>query len=170
MAINCAALTDTLIESQLFGHKKGSFTDAIQDYPGAVREAAGGTLLLDEVGELSKTNQGKLLRLIERGEIHPIGATAPEYINARIIAATNRYLKEQVAQGNFRDDLFYRLQTFHLHIPPLRERVEDIPAIAAHFIETQSSSSQARHVLPRVGDAHCARGNCVMRVLLSVHH
>jgi transcriptional regulator with PAS, ATPase and Fis domain len=135
VAINCAALTDTLIESQLFGHKKGSFTDAIQDYPGAVREAAGGTLLLDEVGELSKANQGKLLRLIERGEIHPIGATAPERINARIIAATNRNLKEQVAQGNFREDLFYRLQTFHLHLPPLRERVEDISALAAHFIE-----------------------------------
>jgi transcriptional regulator with PAS, ATPase and Fis domain len=90
---------------------------------------------LDEVGELSKTNQGKLLRLIERGEIHPIGATAPEQVNARIVAATNRNLKEQVAQGNFRDDLFYRLQTFHLNIPPLRERVEDIPAIAAYFIE-----------------------------------
>lgn len=135
VAVNCAALTDTLIESQLFGHKKGSFTDAIQDYPGAVREAAGGTLLLDEVGELSKTNQGKLLRLIERGEIHPIGANAPEHVNARIIAATNRNLKEQVALGNFRDDLFYRLQTFHLHLPPLRERAKDISAIAAHFIE-----------------------------------
>jgi DNA-binding NtrC family response regulator/predicted negative regulator of RcsB-dependent stress response len=135
VAINCAALTDTLIESQLFGHKRGSFTDAISDYPGAVREAAGGTLLLDEVGELSKINQGKLLRLIERGEIHPIGATAPEHVNARIVAATNRNLREQVAQGNFRDDLFYRLQTFHLNVPPLRERTEDIPAIAAHFIE-----------------------------------
>lgn len=135
VAINCAALTDTLIESQLFGHKKGSFTDAIQDYPGAVREAAGGTLLLDEVGELSKTNQGKLLRLIERGEIHPIGSAAPEHVNVRIIAATNRNLKEQVAEGNFREDLFYRLQTFHLHLLPLRERVEDITAIAAHFIE-----------------------------------
>jgi DNA-binding NtrC family response regulator/predicted negative regulator of RcsB-dependent stress response len=135
VAINCAALTDTLIESQLFGHKKGSFTDAIQDYPGAVREAAGGTLLLDEVGELSRINQGKLLRLIERGEVHAVGDAAPEYVNVRIIAATNRNLKEQVAQGNFRDDLFYRLQTFHLHLPPLRKRAQDIPALAAHFIE-----------------------------------
>jgi DNA-binding NtrC family response regulator len=135
VAINCAALTDTLIESQLFGHKKGSFTDAVADYPGAVREAAGGTLLLDEVGELSKTNQGKLLRLIERGEVHTVGATAPELINVRIVAATNRNLKEQVAQGVFREDLFYRLQTFHVNIPPLRERTADIPAIAAHFIE-----------------------------------
>ena len=141
VAINCAALTDRLIESQLFGHKKGSFTDAIQDYPGAVREAAGGTLLLDEVGELSKTNQGKLLRLIERGEIHPIGATAPERVNVRIITTTNSELKEQVAQGRFRDDLFYRLQTFHLNIPPLRERAEDIPALAAYFI----AEARTRH-------------------------
>jgi transcriptional regulator with PAS, ATPase and Fis domain len=135
VAINCAALTDTLIESHLFGHKKGSFADAVSDYPGAVREATGGTLLLDEVGDLSRPNQGKLLRLIERGEIHPIGATAPEHVNVRIIAATNRNLKEQLAQGRFRDDLLYRLQTFHLDIPPLRERVEDIPVIAAHLIE-----------------------------------
>ncbi len=135
VAINCATLNDTLIESQLFGHKKGSFADAIADYPGAVREAAGGTLLLDEVGELSKPNQGKLLRLIERGEIHPIGATAPERVNVRILTTTNRNLKEQTAQGQFRHDLLYRLQTFHLEVPPLRERVEDIPAIAKHFIE-----------------------------------
>lgn len=135
VAINCAALTDTMIESQLFGHKKGSFNDAVADYSGAVREAAGGTLLLDEVGELSKTNQGKLLRLIERGEIHPIGAATPERVNVRIIAVTNRNLKEQMVQGRFRDDLLYRLQTFHLDVPPLRERVEDIPAIATHFIE-----------------------------------
>jgi transcriptional regulator with PAS, ATPase and Fis domain len=135
VAINCAALTDTLIESQLFGHKKGSFKDAVSDYPGAVREAACGTLLLDEVGELSRTNQGKLLRLIERGEIHPIGATAPEHVNVRILAATNRNLKEQMAAGLFRDDLLYRLQTFHLDIPPLRERAEDISAIATYLIE-----------------------------------
>lgn len=135
VAINCAALTDTLIDSQLFGHKKGGFADALSDYPGAVREAAGGTLFLDEVSELSRTNQGKLLRLIERGEIHPIGGTSPEHVNLRIVAATNHNLKAQVAQGQFRSDLLYRLQTFHLDIPPLRERVEDISAIAAHFIE-----------------------------------
>jgi transcriptional regulator with PAS, ATPase and Fis domain len=141
VAVNCAALTDTLIESQLFGHKKGSFTDAIADYPGAVREASGGTLLLDEVGELNKANQGKLLRLIERGEVHPIGATAPEHVNVRIVAATNRNLKEQMAGGQFRDDLFYRLQTFHLNIPPLRARPADISAIATHFI----ADAAARH-------------------------
>jgi transcriptional regulator with PAS, ATPase and Fis domain len=164
VAINCAALTDTLIESQLFGHKRGSFADAVQDYPGAVREAAGGTLLLDEVAELSRPNQVKLLRLIERGEIHSIGATTPERVNARIIASTNRNLRELVAQGQFRDDLFYRLQTFHLEIPPLRERAEDIPAIAEHFIREacqrhhkrvtfSPASLEAMRGLPLMGNA-----------------
>ncbi len=178
VAINCAALTDTLIESHLFGHKKGSFTDAIADYQGAVREAAGGTLLLDEVGELSKPNQGKLLRLIERGEIHPIGATAPERVNVRILATTNRNLKEQTAQGQFRDDLLYRLQTFHLAVPPLRERVEDIPAIATHFIEeacrlhhkrvtfTPASLEAMRH-LPLAGNVRELRA-LIERTLLEV--
>ncbi|HWT02896.1 MAG TPA: sigma 54-interacting transcriptional regulator [Pyrinomonadaceae bacterium] len=134
VALNCAVLTDTLIESQLFGHVKGSFTDAVQDHTGAVREAAGGTLFLDEVAELSQANQGKLLRLIEHGEIHTVGAPLPERVDVRIVAATNRDLGERVARRRFRDDLFYRLQTFHLRIPPLRERPEDIPAIAEHFI------------------------------------
>lgn len=133
--INCSALTDTLIESQLFGHMKGSFTDAIADYLGAVRQAAGGTLLLDEIGELSTGNQAKILRLIENGEIHTIGAPAPDYVDVRIIAATNRNLKEQVKKGRFRSDLLYRLQTFHLEIPPLRERPEDITILAKHFIK-----------------------------------
>jgi transcriptional regulator with PAS, ATPase and Fis domain len=132
--INCAALTDTLIESQLFGHRKGSFTDAVVDYPGVVRQAAGGTLLLDEIGELSPGNQAKVLRLIEESEIHTIGAPAPERVDVRIVAATNRNLKELVKKGRFRSDLFYRLQTFHLMIPPLRERSEDISIIAEHFI------------------------------------
>jgi transcriptional regulator with PAS, ATPase and Fis domain len=135
VAINCAALPDNLIESQLFGHRRGSFTDAIADYPGAVREATGGTLFLDEIGELSQSHQAKLLRLIENGEIHTIGAPTPERVDVRIITATNRNLKEQVAQRHFRDDLLYRLNTFHLEIPPLRERTEDIPVIAEHFIK-----------------------------------
>jgi transcriptional regulator with GAF, ATPase, and Fis domain/Flp pilus assembly protein TadD len=135
VAINCGALTDTLIESQLFGHRKGSFTDAIEDHPGAVRQAAGGTLFLDEVADLSAGNQGKLLRLIEHGEIHSIGDPLPEYIDVRIIAAANCDLKQRVSEKQFRDDLFYRLETFHLEIPPLRARPEDIPAIAEHFIK-----------------------------------
>jgi DNA-binding NtrC family response regulator/Flp pilus assembly protein TadD len=135
VAINCGALTDTLIESQLFGHRKGSFTDAVQDNPGAARQAAGGTLFLDEVADLSAGNQGKLLRLIEYGEIHSLGVPLPEHIDVRIIAAANCDLKERVSRKQFRDDLFYRLQTFHLEIPSLRERPEDIPAIAEYFIK-----------------------------------
>lgn len=138
VAINCRTLTDLLSESQLFGHAKGSYQDALQDQRGAVREAAGGTLFLDEVTELSRTNQGKLLRLIERGEIHTIGASMPERINVRVIASTSRKLKDEADAGRFRDDLFYRLQTFQLDIPPLRERVDDIAAIAGHFIEEGS--------------------------------
>lgn len=134
VAINCAALSETLLESQLFGHVKGSFTDAVEDYPGAARLAAGGTLFLDEIAELSTANQSKLLRFIEYGEIHTVGAGAPERINVRVMAATNRIIEDEVAEGRFRRDLFYRLQNFHLELPPLRARVEDIPAIAEHFI------------------------------------
>ncbi|HEY0323498.1 MAG TPA: sigma 54-interacting transcriptional regulator [Pyrinomonadaceae bacterium] len=133
--LNCGALTETLIESQLFGHRKGSFTDAVADYAGAVREAEGGTLLLDEIGELSQANQGKLLRLIELGEIMPIGATAPEYVDIRIVACTNARLSKLVAKHRFREDLFYRIATFEIEIPPLRERTEDIAALAKHFMK-----------------------------------
>ncbi|HEY0376416.1 MAG TPA: sigma 54-interacting transcriptional regulator [Pyrinomonadaceae bacterium] len=135
VALNCAALTETLIESQLFGHRKGSFTDAVSDHLGAVRQARGGTLFLDEIGELSASNQGKLLRLIEYGEVHPIGASGPEQVDVRVVAATNSNLKEEVARKLFREDLYYRLQTFHLEIPPLRERPDDIPVLAEHFIK-----------------------------------
>ncbi|MDT5060804.1 MAG: two-component system, NtrC family, response regulator AtoC [Acidobacteriota bacterium] len=135
VALNCVALTETLIESQLFGHRKGSFTDAVTDYPGAVCQARGGTLFLDEIGELSTGNQSKLLRLVERREIHSVGAPEPEQVDVRIVAATNCNLKDDVARGLFRNDLFYRLQTFHLEIPPLRERADDIPVLAEHFIK-----------------------------------
>ena len=135
VALNCGILTETLIESQLFGHRKGSFTDAVTDYPGAVVQARGGTLFLDEIVELSSGNQSKLLRLVERHEIHSIGAPEPEQVDVRIVAATNANLREEVARGLFRSDLFYRLQTFHLEIPPLRERPDDIPALAEHFIK-----------------------------------
>jgi DNA-binding NtrC family response regulator len=143
VALNCVALTDTLIESQLFGHRRGSFTDAATDHPGAVCQARGGTLFLDEIGEMSTGNQSKLLRLVERREIHPIGASEPEQVDTRIIAATNCNLKDEVARGLFRNDLFYRLQTFHLEIPPLRERTDDITVLAEHFIaETFSRHGQ----------------------------
>jgi transcriptional regulator with PAS, ATPase and Fis domain len=133
--VNCGALTETLAESQIFGHLKGSFTDAVTDHEGLVRQAKGGTLFLDEVAELSAGNQGRLLRLIERGEIHTLGAPLPEHIDVRIMAATNRDLQFQIKAKKFREDLFYRLQMFHLVIPPLRERPEDIPPLAEHFIK-----------------------------------
>jgi transcriptional regulator with PAS, ATPase and Fis domain len=133
VAINCAALTETLFESILFGHRKGSFTDAVKDNIGVVHQAAGGTLFLDEIAEMSSANQSKVLRLIEYGEAHTIGAPAPERVDLRIVAATNRNLKKQASQKQFRDDLLYRLNTFQLEIPPLRKRPGDISALAVHF-------------------------------------
>lgn len=135
VTINCAALTDSLFESELFGHRKGSFTDAASDAPGLVLHATGGTLFLDEVGDLSVSNQSKLLRLIDNKEIQPVGAAQPQHVNVRIIAATNRNLAALVKAGSFRSDLLYRLQTFEIVIPPLRARPDDIPAIAEHFIK-----------------------------------
>lgn len=135
VVINCASLNETLLESQLFGHLKGSFAEALREQAGAVREATCGTLFLDNIAELSLGNQGKLLRLIERGEIHPIGASVPERVDVRVVASANVDLKERLARKELREDLFYRLSTFHLILPPLRERPADIPALAAHFID-----------------------------------
>ncbi|MDT4953100.1 MAG: two-component system, NtrC family, response regulator AtoC [Acidobacteriota bacterium] len=144
VAINCAALTETLLESILFGHLKGSFTDAAQDNVGVVRQAAGGTLFLNEIAELSPSNQGKLLRLIEYGEAHTIGALEPERVDVRIIAATKRNLQEQVVQKQFRSNLLYRLNTFQLEIPPLRKRPEDISALVAHFLKELAEQHNRR--------------------------
>lgn len=177
VAVNCRAMNGLLIESQLFGHMKGSFKDALRDHPGAVREAAGGTLFLDEVGELGGTNQARLLRLIERGELHTIGASVPEQIDVRIIAATGYDLREEVASGRFRDDLLYRLQTLNLEILPLRARPGDIPAIAQHFIEEACrqhrkrvtfapESIEAMRGLPLRGNARELR-SLIERILLS---
>lgn len=134
VALNCATLSDALVESQLFGHKKGSFTDALEDYAGTALEAEGGTLFLDEIGDLSLAHQAKLLRLIDKHEICPIGSSLPVCVNVRIIAATNHDLRQRMTRNLFRADLFYRLNAFHLELPPLRERPEDIPALAQHFI------------------------------------
>lgn len=135
ISVDCAALGDTLIESRLFGHRQGSFEDALEERTGAVREAAGGTLLLDNITALSTADQGKLLRLVGQGEIHAIGASVPEHVDVRIIATSTCDLFEQVRAGLFRAELFYRLSTFQLFIQPLRERPEDVPALAAHFIK-----------------------------------
>jgi transcriptional regulator with PAS, ATPase and Fis domain len=133
--VNCAALSGLPIEAYLFGYREGSFADAVPAGRGAARKAVGGTLLFDEIAALSLADQGKLMRFIEHGEIHPIGAPEPERLDVRIITTTARNLKQEVQSGNFRDDLFYRLEAFSLLIPPLRERAADIPALANHFLK-----------------------------------
>ncbi len=132
---NCAAMTADLVEAELFGHTKGAFTGAIRARPGLFGEADGGTLLLDEVGELAAGTQAKLLRVLQEGEIRPVGEERPHKVDVRILAATHRNLEELVAHGKFREDLFYRLNVVSLRIPPLRERKEDIPELARHFLE-----------------------------------
>ncbi len=134
LAVNCGALPESLLESELFGHKRGSFTGAVADKTGLFRSAEGGTIFLDEIGEMSLNLQVKLLRAIQEREVTPIGATVPERFDARIIAATNRDLEAEVAQGRFREDLYYRLNVIDMELPPLRERCDDIPLLVRHFI------------------------------------
>jgi DNA-binding NtrC family response regulator len=134
VAVNCGAMPENLIESILFGHEKGSFTGATERHVGKFVEASGGTLLLDEVGELPLTAQVKLLRAIQEGEVEPIGARKPVKVDVRIVSATNRDLLADVKQGRFREDLFYRLHVFPITVPPLRERPLDIAPLARHFL------------------------------------
>ena len=135
VAQNCAALAESLLESELFGHKKGSFTGAVEEKKGLFEIADGGTLFLDEITETPMSLQSKLLRALQEGEIRPVGATTPKHVNVRIVAATNRNLEEEVARGRFREDLYYRLKVFPIRLPPLRERRDDIPLIAGHFLK-----------------------------------
>lgn len=134
VTINCAALPETLLESELFGHKKGSFTGAFKDKEGLFQVANGGTFFLDEVGNTSQAIQVKLLRVLEDKRITPVGDTKPIEVDVRLIAATNADLEEDVKAGRFRADLFYRLNVIPIHIPPLRERTEDIPLLVDHFL------------------------------------
>ncbi|MGD0189419.1 MAG: sigma-54 dependent transcriptional regulator [Rhizomicrobium sp.] len=134
VTVNCGAIPENLIESILFGHEKGSFTGAIDKHLGKFQEADGGTLFLDEIGELRLDMQVKLLRALQEGEIDPIGAKRPNKVDVRIISATNRDLTERTREGQFREDLYYRLNVFPIVVPPLRERRQDIPALARHFI------------------------------------
>ncbi len=135
VAVNCAAIPSGLIESELFGHVKGAFTGAIKDRKGYFKTASGGTLFLDEIGELTTDVQVKLLRAIQEKQVQSVGSEKVNTVDIRIIAATNQNLTEQIAQGAFREDLYYRLSVIPLYIPPLRERTEDIPALVGHFLK-----------------------------------
>ena len=135
LSINCGALPESLLESELFGHVKGSFTGAVKDKEGLLVAGAGGTFFLDEIGEMSPATQVKLLRAIQEREVFPVGATRPVPVDVRLVAATNRDLEEEIDRGAFRSDLYYRLNVIQLHLPPLRQRREDIPVLARHFLD-----------------------------------
>jgi DNA-binding NtrC family response regulator len=131
---NCTSATRELADSQLFGHRRGSFTGAIADQAGVLRTAVGGTLFLDEVGDLPLDVQPKLLRFLEQGEVLPVGDTRPQRVDVRVVAATNADLESRVSDGKFREDLFYRLSVIRIHVPPLRERREEIPHLSTFFL------------------------------------
>ena len=139
VAVNCSSFSKELLESEMFGHKAGSFTGALKDKKGLFEEANHGTIFLDEIGEMAFELQAKLLRILETGEYIKIGDTKPTRVNVRIIAATNRNLPEEIAKGRFREDLFYRLGVFQVHLPPLRERTGDIRLLAKAFIRNFSA-------------------------------
>lgn len=150
LAINCGALTDSLLESELFGHVRGAFTGAILDKKGLLEEADGGTLFLDEVGDVSPALQVKLLRFLQEGEFKPVGSATSRQCDIRVIAATHRNLEELIRQGKFREDLFYRLKVIEIRLPPLRDRLEDLPELVNHFVARFSSEGTRRisHVSP----------------------
>jgi len=140
--ISCSALPETLLESELFGHEKGAFTGAIARRDGRFQLAHRGTIFLDEVGEMSPTTQMKLLRVLQEKEFEPLGSVQTLKVDVRVIAATNKDLTQEVKEGRFRDDLFYRLNVVPITLPPLRERKEDIPALAQHFFEVYRDKNQ----------------------------
>ena len=144
VAVNCAALPETLLESELFGHRRGSFTGALRDSPGVFRAAAGGVVFLDEVAEMPPQMQAKLLRVLEQEEVIPVGESFPVKVDVRILSATNRDLKQEVERGTFREDLYYRLSAFPIRVPPLRERREDIALLASRFIASAADRHRKR--------------------------
>ena len=156
IAVNCSGIPETLLESELFGHTRGSFTGAYRDKPGVIRQAHGGTLFLDELGEMSLRMQAMLLRFTESGETHPVGADAPAPpSDVRLITATNRDLRAQIEAGAFRQDLYYRLNVILIRVAPLRERPEDVPVLLAYYL--QQASEAHRTALPTLtSDAYAA--------------
>jgi Nif-specific regulatory protein len=154
VAENCGALSETLLESELFGHVKGAFTGAIADKKGLFELADGGTVFLDEIGEMSSAMQVKLLRVLQEGQLRPVGGSQYRKVDVRLIASTNRNLEEEVRKGTFREDLFYRIHVFPITVPPLRERKEDIPLLASHFVKrfAKKLKKPAPRLTPRVLD------------------
>jgi DNA-binding NtrC family response regulator len=159
LPVNCSAIPETLLESQLFGHVKGAFTGATNSQEGLFQHAGGGTIFLDELGEMPLSLQPKLLRAIEEKQVLPVGSTHPIHVDVRIIASTNRDLKDEVESGRFRDDLFYRFNVIGIHIPPLRERREDIPLLVDHLIQRHNREMKKNYK---------GVDNAAMRVLLSL--
>ncbi|MCE9669278.1 sigma-54 dependent transcriptional regulator [Myxococcus stipitatus] len=146
--VDCGAITESLMESELFGHAKGSFTGASGARRGVFEEANGGTLFLDEIGDVGMKVQSQLLRVLQEGEIRRVGESVPVKVDARVVAATNKDLKERVAEGLFREDLLYRLDVVHLHLPPVRERREDIPSLVQHFAARHARGGASPVVTP----------------------
>jgi transcriptional regulator with GAF, ATPase, and Fis domain len=144
VVFDCSAVQKNLIESELFGHERGSFTGATATRQGAFELADGGTIFLDEIGELSMDMQPKLLRALEQGEVKRVGADRPRRVDVRVIAATNRDLKDEVKKGNFREDLFFRISVVQVHLPPLRKRMDDMPMLIEHFIDVNSTQEEER--------------------------
>ena len=158
VSINCGSIPENLLESELFGYKRGAFTDAVKDKPGRFEEANGGTMFLDEIGELPLPLQVKLLRVLQEEEITPLGGVGSKKIDVRVIAATSKDLRKEIEEGRFREDLFYRINVMTIHLPPLRERRGDIPLLVGYFIDMfnkklqkdlEALSSEAMPILTR---------------------
>ena len=153
--VNCAAIPETLLESELFGHVRGAFTGATGNKKGKFALADGGTIFLDEIGTMSLTLQSKLLRVLQEREFEPLGAERSERVDVRVIAATNRDLRQMVADGRFQEDLFYRLNVIPIEIPPLRERRDDIPPLVEHFVRKHAQRTGRR--VERIDDGRAHR-------------
>ena len=159
VTVNCAALPETLLESELFGHIKGAFTGAVRDREGRFEAAGGGTIFLDEIGEIPASTQVKLLRFLQSKQFERVGESATRQVDARVIAATNRELEAAVNAGAFREDLFYRLNGMRLKLPPLRERTEDIPLLTHHFLKKHGAANDVARDAMEALEAYPWKGN-----------